>query len=78
MSNEVVAQYYISVTFATVVSSCKIEWEVLVLVISDQYEWLLCLPIIYKSVDGVVLERLMIRLQQFRGCFSTTKRWSVS
>jgi hypothetical protein len=62
MPNEVVPQHYISVTFATVVSSCKIEWEVLVLVISDQNEWFLCLPVFYESIDGGVLGRLVIRL----------------
>jgi len=60
--NEVVPQHYISVTFPTVASSCKIEWEVFVLVIGDQNERFLCLPIFYQSVDGGVLERLVIRL----------------
>ena len=50
MPNEVVSQDYVSVTFATVVPSCKVEWEVFVLVISDQNEWFLCLPVLYESV----------------------------
>ena len=60
--NEVVPQHYISVTFAAVVSSCKIEREVFILVVSDQNERFLRLPVLYESVDGGVLGRLMICL----------------
>jgi len=77
MSNEVISQHYISVTFSAVVSSRQIEWEILVLVVSDQDEWFLRLPVLYESVDRGVLERLVIRLHQFRGRFATTKCRSV-
>lgn len=61
--DKVVSQHYVSVTFATFVPFCKIEWEMFVLVISDQNEWFFCLPVFYESVDRGVLGRLVIRLQ---------------
>jgi len=78
MPNKIVSQHHISVTFATVESSCEIEWEVFVLVISNQNEWFLCLPVFYERVDGGVLERLVICLHQLRGRFSATECRSVS
>ena len=72
ISNEVVPQYYVSVTFPAVAPSCKVEWKVFVFVIGDQNEWFLCLPVFYQSIDGGVLERLVICLLHFRGCFATT------
>ena len=76
--NEVVPQHYISVAFPAVASSCKIEWEVFVLVIGDQNERFLSLPVFYQSVDGGVFESLVIRLYQFRGRFAATGCQSVS
>jgi hypothetical protein len=77
MPDVVVSKHYVSVAFSTAVSSCKIEWEVLVFVIGDQNKWFLGLPVFYESVDGGVLGRLVIRFYQFRGCFAATEFRSV-
>ena len=52
MANKVVAEYNICVAFATITPSCQIEWELLVLVISDQYQRFFRLPVFHESVDG--------------------------
>ena len=77
MPNEVVTQDHVGVTFTTVVPSCKIEWEMLILVVGDQNEWFLCLTVLYEGIDGRVTERLVIRLHRFRSRLSATKRGSA-
>ena len=52
VADEVISQHNVSITPTTVGPLCKVEWKMLVLVVGDQNERFLRLPILYESVNG--------------------------